>query len=102
MQKKKDRPGDVRQQMTRVRNSRDNLKNINREKAVMNKKLRDRSVELAESRDLWRAHSKDFERQLRAAQEETGLERTRADKERERADTLQAEIEAVWGKKSRA
>lgn len=98
---KKARPGDLRQQMNRVRNSRDNLKNINREKAVMNKKLRDRSVELAGSRDQWKAHSKELARQLQAAKEETELERIRADKERERADTLQAEIEAVWGKKSR-
>ena len=102
MKKKKARPGDLRQQMSRVRNSRDNLKNINREKAVVNKKLRDRSVELAESRDQWKAHGKELDRQLQAAQEETELERMRADKERERADILQAEIEAVWGKKSRA
>jgi hypothetical protein len=99
---KKARPGDLRQQMNRVRHSRDNLKNINREKAAMNKKLRDRSVELAEGRDQWKVHSKELERQLQAAQEETERERMRADKELERADKLQAEIEAVWGKKSRA
>jgi len=102
METKKARPGDLRRQMNRVRDSRDNLKNINREKAVTNKKLRDRSVELTESRDQWKARSKELDRQLQAVQEETERERMRADKECERADKLQAEIEAVWGKKSRA
>ena len=102
MKNKKARPGHLRQQMVRVRNSRDNLKSINREKAVTNKKLRDRNVELAESRDQWKVRSKELDRQLQAAQEETESERMRADKERERADKFQIEIEAVWGKKSRA
>jgi predicted nuclease with TOPRIM domain len=102
MKKKKARPGDLRQQMNRVRNSRDNLKNINREKAVMNKKLRDRNVELTESRDQWKTRSKELDRQLQTAQEEAERERMRADRELERADRLQAEIEALWGKKSRA
>lgn len=102
MGKKKARPGDLRQQMNRVRESRDNLKSINREKAEMNKKLRDRSVELAENRDHWKARSKELGRQLQAAQEETERERMRANKESERADKLQAEIQAMWGKKSRA
>ena len=99
MKKKKDRPGELRQQMKRIRNSRDNLKNINRGKATMNKKLRDRGVELAENRDQWKARSKELERQVQTAQEETALERMRADKERERADQLQTEIETVWKKK---
>lgn len=68
----------------------------------MNKKLRDRSVELAENRDQWKARSKELDRQLQVVQEEAECERMRADKERERADKLQAEIETVWGKKSRA
>jgi hypothetical protein len=102
MKKKKARPGDLRQQLTRVRNSRANLKSINREKAVVNKKLRDRNVELAESRDQWKTRSKELDRKLQAAQEETELERMRADKEHKRADKFQAEIEAVRGKKSRA
>lgn len=102
MEKKKARPGDLRQQMNRVRNSRDNLKNINREKAAKNKILKDRNVELAENRDQWRSRSKELNRQLQVAQEEIERERMRADKERQRADQLQAEIEAVRGKKSRA
>lgn len=95
MGKRKDRPGNLRQQMNRVRNSRDNLKSINREKAAVNKKLRDRSVELAENRDHWKARCKELDHQLQAAQEEI-------EREKIRADQLQAEIESVWGKKSRA
>jgi hypothetical protein len=102
LKKKKARPGDLRQQMNRVRNSRDNLKSINREKAAVNKKLRDRSVEIAESRDQWKSRSKELDCQLQTAQEEIERERMRADKERERADKLQTEIEAIWEKKRRA
>lgn len=95
MKKRGDRPGDLRQQVNRVRHSRDNLKNINREKAAVNKQLRDRNAELTENRDQWKARSKELNRQLQAAQEEIKLERMKADK-------LQVEIEAAWGKKSRA
>lgn len=102
MKKKKARPGDLRQQLRRVRSSRDNLKNINREKAAVNKKLRDRSVELAENRDQWKARSKELNYQLQAAREEIERERMQVNKERERADRLQAEIDAVREKKPRA
>lgn len=102
MAKRGTRPGDLRQEMKRVRHSRDNLKNINREKGAKNKKLRDRNAELVENRDQWKARSKELGRQLQTAREETEFERMRADKERERADKLQTEIEIVWGKKSRA
>ena len=102
VKKKKARPGDLRQQLKRVRNSRDNLKNINREKATVNKKLRDRNVEITENRNQWKARSKELDRQLQAIQEEAELERIRADKERERADRLQAEMDAIREKKSRA
>ncbi len=101
MKKRGDRPGDLRQEMNRVRLSRDNLKNINREKAAMNKKIRDRNAELVENRDQWKARSKELDDQLQTAREEIEFERMRADRERERADKLQTEIEVVWGKKSR-
>ncbi len=101
MKKKKAPPGDLRQQMNRVRNSRDNLKNINREKAATNKKLKDRNVELAENRDQWKSRSKELDCQLQAAQEEIERERMRADKERERVGQLQTEIETMREKKSR-
>ena len=102
MTKRGDRPGDLRQEMKRVRFSRDNLKNINREKTATNKKLRDRNVELVENRDQWKLRSKELDRQLQAALEETEFERKRADKERERADKIQTEIEIMIEKKSRA
>ncbi|HNA62596.1 MAG TPA: hypothetical protein PKW79_05935 [Rhabdochlamydiaceae bacterium] len=102
MTKRGDRPGDLRQEMNRIRLSRANLKNINREKAATNKRISDRNAELTESRDQWKERSKNLDRQLQTAREETEFERMRADKERERADKLQAEIEEVWGKKSRA
>ncbi len=102
MEKKKARPGELRQQMNRMRNSRDNLKNINREKALFNKKLRDRSVELTDSRDHWRARSKELGQQLRSAQEEAESQRMRADKKHEHASKLQAEIKTMLEKKSRA
>ena len=100
MEKKKERPGELRQQINRMRASRDNLKNTNREKAAANKKLRDRNVELTENRNLWRARSLDLDRQLRAAQEEMENQKMRAEQELERANRLQTEIEAVLGKKS--
>jgi hypothetical protein len=78
------------------------LKNINRKKAAMNKELKDRNVELTESRDQWKVRSKELDRQLQAAQEEIKIEWMRANKEYERANKLQTEIEIVWGKKSRA
>lgn len=100
MEKKKDRPGDLRREMNRVRQSRATLRKRNLEKTAMNKKLRDRNVELAERGDRWRAQSYDQERQLKEIREELERERERANQERERADKLQVEIETIWGKKS--
>lgn len=102
MNKKKERPCDIRQQMNRIRASRDNLKNLNKEKALISKKLRIRNAELIENRDQWKARTKELDRQLRLAQEEIKQERSRADRENKRAENLQNEIEKVWGKKSRA
>jgi len=102
MNKKKERPCDIRQQMNRIRTSRDNLKNMNREKALVSKKLRIRNAELIENRDRWKARTKELGHQLRIAEEEIRQERLRADRESKRADSLQNEIEKVLGKKSRA
>jgi chromosome segregation ATPase len=90
MEKKKDRPGDLRREMNRVRQSRATLRKRNLEKTAMNKKLRDRNVELAERGDRWRAQSYDQERQLKEIREELERERERANQERERADKLQS------------
>ena len=104
----KERPCELNQKIKRLKTSRDELKLNNRDKAQRNKKLRDRNVEVTENRDQWKARSKelnrqkeDLERQIQAAKEEAERERMRADEERKRADGLQAEIEAIWKKKSR-
>lgn len=87
------------------------LKGNNRAKAQKNQELRDRNVELTESRDHWRAHTKEqsiefkrqkeeLERQLKDSKEEALFQRRRADEEQKRADLLQTEIETVWKKKS--
>lgn len=105
----KDRPAELNKKIKRLKTSRDGLKCNNREKNLINQKLRDRNVEIAESRDLWKARHKEvncqkeeLERQIQVAQQEIEHERLRADEERKRADKLQAEIGAVWEKKSRA
>lgn len=96
------RPGDLRQEINRVRISRNHLKDVCREKTTMNKKIRDRNVELTDNRDKWKTRSKELEKQLKAAQEETRQERIRADQERERADKLQTEVEIILEKKSKS
>ncbi len=119
---KKERPGELNQKIRRLQTSRDALKDKNYEKAQQNKKIGDRIVEITDSRDHWKARSKELGRQqeeseqqiqvvqkelqeaqekIQAAKEETKLERIRADEERKRADTFQAEIEAMLKKKPR-
>ena len=109
----KERPTELHKKIKRLKESRDGLKLNIREKSLMTQKLRDRNTEIIESRDLQRSHNKelrkelsrqkeDLEQQAQAAREEAERERIRADRERERADKLQIEIEAIWGKKSRA
>lgn len=108
----KERPGELNRKFKRMQSSRDNLKEHNREKSLQNKKLRDRSTEITENRDMWKSRSKELERKLESQQEElmqqihiankaTEEEKRRADKERERADQLLAEIEDIK-KKSRS
>ena len=99
-------PRELNRKLKRMRDSRDNLKAGSREKMLQNKKLRDRNVEIAQSRDMWRARTQALEkaleeqqeelkRQLRAAQRATEEEKMRADMERKRADLLQATLEDV-------
>jgi hypothetical protein len=104
----KERPTELNKKLKRLRKSRDNLKLNNREKNLINQKLRDRNVEITESRDQWKMRSKelieqkkDLEQQVLIAQKEIEQERMKAERERERADKLQAEIEAVLKKKPR-
>ena len=105
---KKARPCDLNQKIKRLQSSRDKLKINNFEKLKKNKKLRDRNVEITESRNQWKKRSKDLcrqkedlEQQLRSAKEEAEQERIRATQECERANKLQSDIEEIWKKKSR-
>jgi hypothetical protein len=105
----KERPTELNKKIKRLQESRDNLKIKNREKNLLNQKLRDRNIEISESRNQWKTRNKELydrqvelEQRLQAAQESVECERIRADKERQRADDLQAEIEIAWKKKSRA
>jgi len=105
----KNRPTELNKRIKRLEISRNGLKINNREKNLINQKLRDRNVEITESRDKWKIRHKELKREkeeleqlFQGAQEEIERQRIRADAERDRADKLQAEIEMVWGKKSRA
>jgi len=109
----KERPTELHKKIKRLKASRDGLKLNIREKSLTTQKLRDRNAEIIESRDLQREHNKelrkefdrqkeDLEQQVQAARKEMERERMRADRECERANKLQIEVEAVWGKKSRA
>jgi hypothetical protein len=109
----KERPTELHKKIKRLKESRDGLKLNVREKSLMTQRLRDRNAEIIESRDLQRSHNKelrkefdrqreDLEQQAQAAREEADRERIRADRECERANKLQIEVEAIWGKKSRA
>lgn len=108
----KERPGELRHKINRLKVSRDTLKAHNREKAQNNKKLRDRNIEITTSRDHWKARcteldvqiecqKEELEKQIQNAQEDAARQRMRAEEEKKRADALQDEIETVWKKKSR-
>jgi hypothetical protein len=107
----KQRPTELNKKIKRLRSSRDTLKDLNREKTLYNKKLRDRSVEITTSRDYWKKQCEeecrerklvqgDLREKLNASQAELELERARADLERERAEKLEKEIEKIREKKS--
>ena len=102
----KELPGKINRKLKRMVSSRDNLKECNREKAQQNKALRDRNVEIAESRDLWKSRCRELERTLECQKEELRLqieiasqaieaEKIDKKKEHERAELLQAEIEDI-------
>jgi hypothetical protein len=106
-EQKKERPSEINKRMTRLKESRDGLKENNRNKTLLNQKLRDRNVEIEDCRDRWKKQSKvlkvlqgELEEKLLSAQREAELERMRADTERDRADKLQIEVENIRKKKS--
>lgn len=100
----KETPYALNQKLKRIQASRDNLKKSNREKMLQNKKLRDRQVEITQSRDMWRSRTQelekagnvlkqDYEQQLKIAQQQAENEKLRAEKERARAALLAIQIE---------
>jgi gas vesicle protein len=102
----KERPYELNQKIRRIRTSRDNLKESNQQKMLQNKKLRDRNTEIAQSRDMWKSRSKELEKALAdrneslSAQIETAHQamedaKKRADREHERANLLEVELEEV-------
>lgn len=102
----KETPYQLNQKLKRMQASRDNLKDSNREKMHQNKKLRDRNAEITESREMWKARSKelektlvnqreDLEHQIETACKAAENEKRRAENERKRADLLQVEIENI-------
>ncbi len=114
MTKGKERPGDLHKKISRLRESRDGIKQNSLQKTLMNKKLRDRNAEISASRDFWKERNRDLtraqyelEQKLQISQKEVEYERTRADQERMRADEerdrsekLKEEIENIRKKKS--
>ena len=102
----KQRPCDLNQKLKRLQASRDSLTLNSRKKALVNKNLQDRNVELTENRNHWKARSKELvhqkeelEQQLQAAKEGNRARTDTCNAERERANKLQAEIESIWEKK---
>jgi hypothetical protein len=105
----KERPAELNKKIKRLKCSRDNLKECNRQKTQINKKLRDRTVEITTSRDSWRKQcenyqraQEEFEQKLEISLVEVEKERARANVERERAEKLEIEIEKIRGEKSRS
>lgn len=102
----KELPSDFRKKIARLETSRDNLKDKNREKADSNKILRDRNVEIQNSRDEWRKKWKEqtlenakLEENLKVSQKETEEERARAERELKRAEASELQLEELRKKK---
>ncbi len=102
----KERPYELNQKLKRMQASRDTLKVRNREKVLQNKILRDRNVEIIESRDMWKSCTRDLEKlleqhkkeltaQLESANKEIEETKKQVEKERERANLLRSEIEEI-------
>ena len=105
----KDRPTELHKIIKRLKYSRDQLKELSREKTSLNKKLRDRNVELTTNRDYWRdkcSESEDAQQKLnqtiQACQEEVERERRRVQSKSEHAEQLKLELSALREKKSRS
>ena len=108
----KERPGEIRRELQRVRASRNQHKEKNREQTLKNKRLEDRNQEITLSRDKWKSACKQSREELKAlkrellkklenAQEETQRERQKAEEAQKQAEELQREMEATLQKKTK-
>lgn len=95
----KQRPTELNKRIKRLETSRDGLKQRNRAKNLLNQKLRDRNVELVESRDNWKTRNQALVKEKKQLQQQIEEERKRADKESQRAAHLLEEIETIRKKK---
>jgi len=105
-----ERPGEIRRELQRVRASRNQHKEKNREQVLKNKRLQDRKQEITLSRDKWKKAFKQSREELKAlkrelleklekAQEEIQQERKKAEEAEKQTEQLQQEIEATLKKK---
>lgn len=93
--KQSPRPSDLNKQLKRITHSRDEAKEKNREKNLLNQKLRDRNVEILESRDHWREKYKEISREKKDLEQQMQFTQDRLEQESKRAEQLQQEIEEI-------
>ena len=85
-----ERPGEIRRELQRVRASRNQHKEKNREQ-VLNKRLQDRKQEITLSRDKWKKAFKQSREELKALKREL----------LEKLEKAQEEIQPQEGRRSR-
>ena len=101
----KERPYELSQKLKRMRASRDNLRKVINTRCYRIK-LRDRSAESLRAKKCGKSRSKEFEKaladqrdtlaaQIEAAYQTAEDEKSRANRERERANLLEVELEEV-------
>lgn len=100
------KPGELNQQLRRMKKSRDDLKEANRQKAQEIKALRDRNVEIKESRNMWKARCQEIQKSIEIQKEELKQEldavhlaieeeRSLKEKESDCLSALHAELEEL-------
>ena len=108
----KERPGELKREMKRIRDSRNKHKERNREQALKNRRLQDRNQEITCSRDKWKnvyekscekmnSLKKELLEKLRIAEEEAQQERKKAEEAKKLAEQLQYEMDIALQKKTK-
>lgn len=103
---KKELPSDFRKKISRLHKAKENIKDKSCEKTKQNKALRDRNVEIQQSRDLWRSkweeNKKEYDalaKRLKVLQKERDRDeeqsRKQAKKDLEYTEQLQKELEEL-------